>query len=379
MKYIYIAVALLLAACSAGKNSTKTSQDKDLLSAIKKLDREPSNTELKNTVATLYNNAAKSHLDKIEVYNTLTETDRWDKIIREYEALKNLSETVSNSAVVAKLINPPSYTNELQVAKQSGAKDYYDLGVSNLNIGDKESARTAYRAFKKVNEFVPGYKDANQQLSVAYKNSIVKVVINPVRDNTLFYNSMGWNNFGNNFNNDYFQRSLVNDLGGTYSKSLPAKFYTDWDARRDNITPDWTVDLTWNYLNIPQPTTSQITRNISKQIETGRDTAGKATYQTVYATLYIEKRSFTASGDMDVTITDLSNGKNIISNRYSDQYTWQEETATYSGDVRALGNGESGMLNRNYRREPRKEDILNELSRRIYPQIKSRIYNVVSL
>jgi len=378
MKYFYIAVAILLAACST-KVSTKTPEDKDLLSAIKKLDRDPSNTELKNTVATLYNNAAKSHLDKIEVYNTLTETERWDKIIREYETLRNLSETVSNSAVVTKLINPPTYINELQAAKQRAAKEYYDLGISYLNIGDKESSRNAYRAFKKVLGFVPGYNDANQQLSIAYQNSIVKVVINPVRDNTLFYNSMGWNNFGNNFNNDYFQRSLVNDLGGTYNKSLPALFYTDWDVRRNNVTPDWAVDLTWNSLNIPQPTTSQYTRTVSKQIEIGRDTSGKPSYQTVYATLYIERRSFTASGDMDVTITDLSNGKNITSNRYSDQYTWQEESATYTGDARALANRENSMLNNRNYRVPRKEDILNELSRRIYPQIKNRIANVVSL
>ena len=65
----------MFAACSSSKTVSKTTEDKALLSVLKKLDKDPSNTELKNTITNLYNEAAKSHLDKIEVYNTLTEAD----------------------------------------------------------------------------------------------------------------------------------------------------------------------------------------------------------------------------------------------------------------------------------------------------------------
>ncbi len=313
MRYIYLYlsfITFLFAACNSSKSIPKTTEDKTLFSVIKKLDKDPSNTELKNTVTNLYKEAAKSHLDKIEVYNTLTEPDRWIKIIKEYEALKNLSEVITNSAA-AKIVNASSYTSEMQIAKQNGAEAYYNIGISNLKNGDKQSARNAYYSFKKANEFMPGYKDVRQQINIAFENSVVKVVINPVRDNTFFYNSMGWNNYGNNFNNDYFQRSLVNDLGGNYNKTSPSQFYTDWEARRENIRPDWEVDLTWMYLNIPQPITNQYSRNISRQIETGRDTSGKVYYQTVTATLNIVKKYFTASGDMELKITDINTGRNI--------------------------------------------------------------------
>ncbi|MGI8581026.1 MAG: hypothetical protein ACR2KX_02460 [Chitinophagaceae bacterium] len=381
MKHIYIylsVVTFLFASCSVSKSIPKTSEDKALFSVIKKLDKRPSNTELKNTLTNLYNEAAKSHLDKIEVYNTLTEPDRWIKMVKEYEALKELSEVISKSATAAKLINALSYTSELQTAKQNGAEAYYALGISDLNNGDKQSARNAYYAFKKANEFVTGYKDVRQQINIAYENSVVKVVINPVRDNTFFYNSMGWDNYGNNFNNDYFQRSLVSDLGGSYNKSSPAQFYTDWEARRENIHPDWEVDLTWLYLNIPQPMSNQYSRNISRQIETSRDTSGKVHYQTVSATLHIIKKYFTASGDMEVRITDVNTGRNITTQRYNDQFNWQEEYATYSGDSRALSSNDYALLNNNNYQIPRKEDILDRLSQRIYPQVKSRIATVVN-
>jgi hypothetical protein len=377
--YIYLSVVtFLFASCSAGKSIPKTSEDKALFSVIKKLDKDPSNTELKNTLTNLYNEAAKSHLDKIEVYNTLTEPDRWIKMVKEYEALKELSEVISNSATAAKLINALPYTSELQMAKQNGAEAYYALGMSALATGDKQSARNAYYAFKKANEFVTGYKDVRQQINIAYETSVVKVVINPVRDNTFFYNSMGWNNYGNNFNNDYFQRSLVSDLGGSYNKSSPAQFYTDWEARRENIHPDWEVDLTWMYLNIPQPMSNQYSRNISRQIETSRDTSGKVHYQTVTATLYIVRKYFTASGDMEVRITDVNTGRNITTQRYNDQFNWQEEYATYRGDSRALSSNDYALLNNNNYQIPRKEDILDQLSQRIYPQVKNRIATVVN-
>ena len=95
--YIYIflfIIPFLFAAC----RSTKTSQDKDLFTAIKKFEKDPSNTELKNRITELYNNAAKSHLDKIEVYNTLTEADKWGKMLKEYEALRKLYETIATSS-----------------------------------------------------------------------------------------------------------------------------------------------------------------------------------------------------------------------------------------------------------------------------------------
>lgn len=380
MRYIYLYlsfITFLFAACNSSKSIPKTTEDKTLFSVIKKLDKDPSNTELKNTITNLYKEAAKSHLDKIEVYNTLTEPDRWIRIIKEYEALKNLSEIITNSAA-AKIVNASSYTSELQIAKQNGAEAYYNIGVSNLKNGDKQSAQNAYYSFKKANEFVPGYKDVRQQINIAFENSVVKVVINPVRDNTFFYNSMGWNNYGNNFNNDYFQRSLVNDLGGNYNKTSPAQFYTDWEARRENIRPDWEVDLTWMYLNIPQPITNQYSRNISRQIETGRDTSGKVYYQTVTATLNIVKKYFTASGDMELKITDINTGRNITTGRYSDQFNWQEEYATYYGDSRALSNNDYALLNNNNYQIPDKEDILNKLSQRIYPQIKNRIATIAN-
>ena len=211
----------------------------------------------------------------------------------------------------------------------------------------------------------------------SYQKSVLNVVVNPVTDNSFYYNSIGWNRYGNSFNNDYLQRSLVRDLGGDYTKNAYARFYTDWDARQANINPDWIIDLSWINLDVPRPYTSQYSRNVTRQIETGRDTSGHIYYQTVSATLFITKQYFTATGDLESRITDAATRNVVNTKRYSAQFNWQQEYATYTGDARAISNTDLSMLNNNNYQVPGKEDILNELYQRIYPQVKGGIYNAV--
>jgi hypothetical protein len=377
-KIFYILLAtFLLSACGSLRNSVaNTPEDKALISAIKKLKKAPSNDAYTAEVKALYDKAVKLHLNNIDVYSTLTDMEKWDKIIREYSALERISEIVNASSDARKIINTDSFTANAEVAKQHAAADYYSLAESYLSEGTKESSRAAYYAFKKSLDFVPDYKDAKRQMQIAYENSVLNVVINPVTDNSYYYSSLGRNRFGNSFNNDYLQRSLVRDLGGSNSNS-PARFFTDLDAQRLQITPDWIIDLTWVNLDIPQPYTQQYNRQVSKQIQVGSDTANKPVYKTVSATLHITRKYFTAIGDLECRITDFQTGNNINLNRYSSQVDWQQEYATYSGDSRALSNVDVTILNNRNIRLPRKEEILNELYQKIYPQVKNGIYNSV--
>ena len=377
--FTLIFLVLLFASCSSSRNTiANTPEDLALLTAIKKFDKNSSDTSLKNNLSIHYENAVKIHLDNIDVYRTLTEPDKWDKIINEYQALQHLSAVISSSASAKKFLNSPTYDAKIEVAKESAAADYYNIGTGYLNNNnDKQSYREAYNAFKKAQEFVPGYKDAERQMNNAYQNSVLNVVVNPVADNSYYYNNAGWNNYGNSFNNDYLQRNLVRDLGGDYAKNASARFYTDWEARSANINPDLFVDLTWVNLDVPQPYTSQYSRNVNKQIETGRDTSGHVHYETVTATLYIIKKYFTATGDLESRITD-ANTRNIAdTRRYTAQFNWEHEYATYKGDSRALSGNDLALLNTRNFIVPTKQDILNELYQRIYPQVKNGIYNAV--
>ncbi|HEV2832990.1 MAG TPA: hypothetical protein VGW31_13500 [Hanamia sp.] len=377
--YVIFLSATMLFACSGSRNSVaNTAEDKALIGAIKSLDKNPSDVSTQNNLNELYTEASKIHLDNIEVYETLKEADKWDKIIKEYYSLQKLSDVINSSSAAKKIIKAPSYNAQIEVARQNAAADYYQAGLSYLDNNDKRSSRQALAAFKKSNSYVAGYKDVERQLDIAFEHSVLNVVVNPVTDNSFYYSNIGRNRFGNSFNNDYLQRSLVRDLGGDFNKNSLARFYTDRDASRANIDVDWVVDLTWIDLDIPQPYTRRDSRTVSRQIEIGKDTSGRPVYKTVSAKVNVTRQYFTARGQLEYRITDMDTRNNISLNRYSSQVDWEQEYATYTGDSRALDSRYLAMIqNTNRRRLPDKDEILNELYEKIYPQVKNHIYNEV--
>ena len=376
MKQIFytLIIAVFLASCGSSKNYLQRSnEDKALQDVVKKLNKSPEDADALSALPILYNNIQLAHASKISSYKSSKDVARWDKIIAEYTELQNAYTAIINSTPAFRLVTPKSFESELLESRQNGADEYYALGRAALDEGSRDNAKLAYNYFKKADKFIPGYRDAKIQMSNAYENAIVNVVINPVEDNSFFFNT-GWGNAGYNYSNEYFQQTLVRELSNQNTSRYPARFYTDWEARRDNIKPDWVIDLRLRNMDIPYPATNTYTRQASAKVQSGKDTSGNTTYQTVYATVNVTRASFTARGDMEVTIRDLATGRNISYRTYREDYRWQQEKASYNGDSRALDANDWNMINNsNFNNTPRKEEILNELYRKIYPQVKNNI------
>jgi hypothetical protein len=370
----FIAMIALLAACRSSKDYLSRSDgDKALFDAVKKLNKKADDADANKALPVLYADAQERHLNRINQYSNYKELSRWDNIIAEYTTLQRMYDAITASSAANRLVRPANYQNDIYTSKQAAAEEHYQQGISFLSNGTRDDAKRAYNLFKQSSRFVSGYKDSKSKMDEAYQAGIVDVVINPVMDNSFFFNS-GWGNQGYNYSNEYFQQTLVRELGGTYANRYPARFYTEWEARRENIKPQWAVDLTLRNLDIPRPATSQSSRNASRQVEKGRDSTGKIIYETVYATLTVYRQSFNARADMDVNITEVATRKNIAYNSYSEYYNWADEYATYTGDRRALSDNDLVLLNnRNGNNIPRREDVLNELYRKLYPQIRNRI------
>lgn len=346
-----------------------------LSSLLKQLDKKD-NPELRNDIQAVYNSLSGKLLNDLDVYQTLTEPDRWDKIIQTYNTINKLSEVIQKSKARS-FVTTESYQSALQVARQNAARDFYDLGMEKMQAGDKFSFREAYHLFAKAQQYYPGYQNVRRQMDLAWRQSILNVVINPVTDQSAYYAQMSPNRFGNSFNSDLLQRSLVRDLGGDFTKDAPAKFFTDREAYMANIAVDWLIDITWTTLDIPYPLTQNSVVNRSKKIEVGKDTLGKPMYKTVTATVHVSRTYFTARGGIECRVTDAYTRDNIDLKRYQSQIDWSQTYATYKGDSRALTEADMVMINNNVPLPPR-DAILLELYQKIYPQLKDGIYNLVS-
>ncbi len=371
-RLIYIVICMVaLLSCRSSKNYLERSDaDKALKDAVKKLNKSATDENATQALPVLYANISKLHLEKIKSYSSSKELTRWDKIIDEYQDLQEAYDAIINSSAAFKLVTPASYSSELFDARQNAAQEYYNYAQTLFQKTGRDNAKKAYTHFKKAGKFVPGFKDVKEKMDAAYESAMVNVVINPVEDNSFFFNS-GWGNYGYNYSNEYFQQTLVRELSSNNDR-YPAKFYTEWEARRDNIKPDWLVELRLRNLDVPYPVSNNYSRSASARVQVGTDTAGNAVYNTVYATVNIARLSFTARADMELNIKDLTTRKNINYRSFREDYRWEEEKATYTGDSRALSARDWQLINNNYN-TPRKEEVLNELYRKIYPQVLNNI------
>lgn len=372
-------LVFLLGSCSSSKSYLERSnEEKALVDAVKKLSKSPNDAEAKAAVPVLYKSIEQTHLNKIASYKTSKDAERWNSILNSYQELQLAYETVINNTAAFKLVNPTNYSAEILETKEAAALDYYQLGQLYQAKAGRDHAKKAYQFFKKSDKYMPGFKDAAAQMNQAYENSVVDVIINPVEDNSYFFNS-NWGNSGYHYSNEYFQQTLLRELQNENNSSrYAARFYSEWQARRDQVDPEWVVDLRLRNLQVPYPHHYQYNRRVSNKIQVGTDTSGNPVFQQVYANLKITRSSFTAQAELEVNIRDVVNKKNISNRIFRDDYRWQEEYATYSGDSRALSSEDWYLVNnRNRNNTPRKEDVLNELYRKIYPQVKNNIIYAV--
>lgn len=373
----FIAIVILSSCGSSKTYLERADTDKALQDAVKKLSKDKNDDNALSAIPILYSNLKLDHLSKIKNYNNSNDINRFDLLIKEYEALQNAYNSILNNTAAFKIVSPQSFGTELLETKQAAAEATYTVAESYLAKQNREDAKRAYTLFKRTDKYVPSFKDCKLKMQEAYEDAIVNVVINRIEDNSYFFNS-GWGNSGYNFSNQYFQESLVRELQNTngYNR-YAARFYTDWDARRDNVKPDWVVDLRLRDMNIPYPITYNYQRQVSANVQEGRDTSGKPIYRTVYATLNLSRRSFDATAAMEMSIREIKTNRNISYRTFSNNYRWEEESGSYSGDRRALSSSDWAAINNNNYNSPRKEDVLEDLYRRIYPQVKNEITNQV--
>lgn len=371
-------VVFIISSCGSSKTFLERNDaDRALHDAVKQLAKNKNDGDALAAIPILYSNIKLDHLAKIKSYNSSKDINRFDLLIKEYEALQNAYNAILNNTAAFKIVNPQYFGTELLETKQVAAEATYTLGESYLAKQNRDDAKRAYTLFKRSDKYVPSFKDSKLKMQEAYENAIVNVVINRVEDNSYFFNS-GWGNTGYNYSNQYFQESLVRELQNTNGyKRYAAKFFTDWDARRNNVLPDWVVDLRLRDMSIPYPITYNYQRQVSANVQEGRDTSGKAAYKTVYATLNLSRQSFDASAAMEMNIRDIKTNRTISYRTFSNNYRWQEESGSYTGDRRALSNNDWAAIHNNNFNSPRRQDVLEDLYRRIYPQVKNEITNQV--
>jgi len=192
-----IILFLSLAACRGSKYSTR-SDEKDLATLIKRLNKKGGDEKVIADLKDVYNNAYYKSVQRLENYRFDPAPQKWDKIVPELEGLQRMYETISQSAYALRMVNPINFYPQLIATKDSAAFDNYEYGKQQLDQNNREDSKEAYYAFQNSIRFVPNYKDAKQLMREAYERSIVNVLVNAIQyDDFGMGGNWGWNQYAN--------------------------------------------------------------------------------------------------------------------------------------------------------------------------------------
>lgn len=373
-RIFYLISFIVLLSCSSSKNYLQQGDgDKALFDALDKLDKKPNSKKAIDALPTLYANAQKRYLEKIAAYGNQQDINRWQGILDAYDVLQRMYIGITSSFVGGKLVKPVNYHNDIHLIKKSAAEDYYQLGILASSDNSREGVKKTWRAFKKANELVPGYKDTESKIEQLNKEALTKVAIAPVKNNAGQKGAAV--RTSNAITSEMFDEFLVGTLrfaAGTQSEAI---FYTTAQASNGNITPDWTVALTLTDLSTQGPNTDSYTYRESNRIITGYDSTRTPITTDVDAqvTKYTQRVRVTMEIKMD--IIEVATGKQLSSRKYPEAYNWQNEYATYSGDAMALSSHSSTLINRRGTQSPQPniDAVCNSLYNKICQKIKDKI------
>jgi hypothetical protein len=113
-------------------------------------------------------------------------------------------------------------------------------------------------------------------------------------------------------------------------------------------------------------------RNISRQIQVGSDTSGKPVMQTVRATLHITRYEYPGNSSIEYRVTDVETNESIAWDKIPLNYDRNIETATYSGDSRALSPEDWTLVN-NSNMPLENRQLSRDAYNRFLNNLKSRI------
>lgn len=368
--FVTVTIVAIISSCSSSNKTVSYAEDKAYYDALKKLSKKPNEPLLQRDVVDLYNQAVQQHEARISSYKGSMELNRYDRMLAEYNTLQRINESIRTSSVFRE-VSSKNYLAETQSVKEEAAAAYYDEAMRNLDEGTKQSARRAYEQFGRSRQYVQGYKDTDRMTRIAYESSIVNILINPISN--AFNGS-----WGGSWNVDprfmYMHQDLVRDLGGQNGNGT-VRYFTDMDARRLNIRPDWVIDINWSFMSSPPNVVNRYNRDLSKQIEAGKDTSGRPVYQTVRATLHVTRYQ-NPPNDIDYRIVDVESNRTLDWNRIqTNSNTGVFETATFTGDSRALDSNDWNLVNnrQNGMQEQMVREMYNDLQRELRSRIQARL------
>ncbi|HEU4901623.1 MAG TPA: hypothetical protein VFT06_02500 [Flavisolibacter sp.] len=335
---------------------------------VKKLQKDPSDSETRDLVKSAYAYAVSQSEANIRNFSNGTADNRYEAILREYNRLQDLYETIHLSPAAASAVQPTNYSEYVQTYRDKVTEVHLDNAERWMKEGTKRAYREAYNEYGYALRY-QNNADIKRKRDDAYNMAVTKILVVPIQN-------YGGYSYHTNYQLQQFQDEVMRTLAYNMNDNF-VRFYSEWDLRSKDLEPDQVLEMNLGRIRIGQPYDEHTNREVSKQVVV-KETVYKADsvvkeYATVRARITNTRRTLLSEGDLYLTIRD-ARGRVLWSDRFTGQHRWQTTFATYTGDERALSESDRSQLSRsNNYNPPREEEIMSELYRQIQLDLSSRL------
>lgn len=356
------------------KTASKSYQKGDYTDAIergvKKLQKDPSDYETKDLVQKSYNYTVNEYEDQIRILSNSKDDNRFDGIYQKYAALQNLYSTIHQYPAVAQMIKTKDYSEFVETYRDKAADIHLQKANNWMNDKTRDAYREAYKEYNVAVSYRPDDFQLRKQRDSAYNAATVKVLISPIQN-------LGGYQYSSSYQLQNFQKDIIRTLSYNMNNDF-IKFYSEFEARNQNIEPDQIMELNLSRISIGQPNDAKTTREVTKEVVMKEivyktDSVGKQ-YGTVKATITTIKRTLLSQGDLYITVRDTK-GRVLWNDRFTGEHRWQTEFSTYTGDERALSDADKKLVNQTTPTPPTEDQIMPELMKQIQSDLSYRLRN----
>ncbi len=361
--------ALFFAGCKSVSKAYNQGDYADAIElGIKKLQKDPSDAETRDLVKSAYAFAVAQHESRIRSLSASAGENRYEAILREYNQLQDLYETIHQSPAAQNAIQPANYADYVETYRNKAAEVHLANAERYMDEGTKRAYREAYNAYGQALRYVNS-AEIKRKREDAYNAAITKILVVPIQN-------YGGYSYHSSYQLQQFQNDVMRTLANNINDNF-VRFFSEWDLRSKDLEPDQVLEMNLGRLLIGRPVDNNTTREISKQVVV-KETVYKPDsvvkqYATVKARITTTRRTLLSEGELYITIRDRS-GRIVWNDRFTGQHRWQTEYVSYTGDERALSDNDRALLNKTQTtRVPSEAEVMEELYRQIQLDLSGRL------
>lgn len=368
---IYTLVLIVaLNGCSSGKKAFEQGNYYEaVLKSVNRLRQKPNHKKSRETLRKSYPLALRTIETKVQNLQSANQAFKWKEILQLYGQINHMYEEINHAPGALKVVpQPRNYYKEIETVKKKAAEESYQAGIKALKRDTRESAKEAFYHFSDVHQFIPGYKDVENQLEDAQFLATLKVIVKQIPVPGAYSLSGG-----------FFQDKIEEFLHSNYKGSRFVRFYTPEEARRENLQIiDQYLQLQFDDFVVGQTRISENTETVSRDsVKTGevtlRDGTKKATYGTVKAKYRLSRQEIVSKGLLSMRVTDAHNKATLMHRKFPGEYVWFSEWASFNGDERALTKEQLALCELRVIPPPPPQQMFVEFTRPIFSQLTGSV------